>query len=107
MTLLGTAGLERLARINHAHAVKLADALSGVKGVELVNETFFNEFTLRLSRPAAETVEKLARKGVLGGVPVSRLLPKAGLDDLLIVANTEVNTDEDRAAFVAALKEVL
>ena len=48
-------------------------------------------------------VEALAEKGVLGGVPVSRLLPDAGLDDLLIVATTEINTDEDRAAFVAAL----
>jgi glycine dehydrogenase subunit 1 len=44
---------------------------------------------------------------VLAGVPVSRLLPGAGLDDLLIVANTEVNTDEDREAFIAALKGVL
>ena len=107
MALLGEAGLRRLARINHASAVKLADALSGVNGVQVVNETFFNEFTLRLSRPAAQIVEALARKNVLGGVPVSRLLPKAGLDYLLIVANTEVNTDEDQSAFVAALKEVL
>jgi glycine dehydrogenase subunit 1 len=52
-------------------------------------------------------VEKLVAKGVLGGVPVSRLLSGKGLDDLIIVANTEVNTDEDRATFVAALKEVL
>jgi glycine dehydrogenase subunit 1 len=37
-------------------------------------------------------------------VRASRLLPDAGLDDLIIVANTEVNTDEDRAAFVAALR---
>jgi glycine dehydrogenase subunit 1 len=44
---------------------------------------------------------------VLGGVPVSRLLPDAGLDDLIVVASTEVNTDEDRASFVAALQEVL
>ena len=107
MTLLGSAGLKRLARINHANAVKLADGLSGVRGVKLLNETFFNEFTVRLSRPAAETVERLAAKGVLGGVPASRLLPQAGLDDLLIVASTEVNTDEDRSAFIAALEEVL
>jgi glycine dehydrogenase subunit 1 len=107
MSLLGEAGLRRLARINHANAVKLADALSGVRGAEVVNDTFFNEFTLRLSQPAAEIVEKLARKGVLGGVPASRLLPGGGVDDLLIAANTEVNTDEDRSAFVAALKEVL
>lgn len=107
MTLLGQAGLSRLAEVNHANAVKLADALAGVKGVEVLNETFFNEFTLKLSKPAAQVVEALAEKGVLGGVPASRLMPGAGLDDLLIVANTEINTDDDRAAFVAALAEVL
>src|SRR5215212_1848688 len=82
MTLLGAAGLARLARINHANAVKLADALARVPGVEVLNETFFNEFTVRLRRPA-EVVERLAERGVLGGVPVSRILPGAGLDDLL------------------------
>jgi glycine dehydrogenase subunit 1 len=107
MSLLGEAGLKRLARINHANAVKLADMLKGVKGVELLNGTFFNEFTLRLSGNAHEIVEKLAAQNILAGVPASRLLPGKGLDDLLIVANSEVNSDEDRAAFVAALKEVL
>ncbi|MBA1158319.1 aminomethyl-transferring glycine dehydrogenase subunit GcvPA [Microvirga mediterraneensis] len=107
MTLLGEKGLSRLARINHANAVKLADQLSQVKGVEVLNETFFNEFTVKLAKPAAEVVERLAEKGVLAGVPVSRLMPGAGLDNLLLVASTEVNTDDDRAALVAALKEVL
>jgi glycine dehydrogenase subunit 1 len=107
MTLLGQAGLTRLARVNHANAVKLADMLDGVSGAEVLNKTFFNEFTVKLSKPAADVVERLAEKGVLAGVPVSRLLPEAGLDNLLLVASTEVNTDDDRAAFVAALKEVL
>ena len=45
---------------------------------------------------------------MLGGVPVSRLIPgKAQLADLIIVASTEINTDEDRARFVQALGEVL
>ncbi|MBF9195492.1 aminomethyl-transferring glycine dehydrogenase subunit GcvPA [Microvirga terrestris] len=107
MTLLGEAGLSRLARINHANAVKLADQLASVKGVEVLNATFFNEFTVKLSKPAADVVERLAEKGVLAGVPVSRLLPGAGHDNLLLVASTEVNTDDDRAALVAALNEVL
>ncbi|POR49673.1 aminomethyl-transferring glycine dehydrogenase subunit GcvPA [Bosea psychrotolerans] len=107
MTLLGQAGLSRLAEVNHANAVKLADMLAGLKGVTVLNESFFNEFTVKLSKPAAQVVEALAEKGVLAGVPVSRLLPGAGLDDLLIVANTEVNTDDDRDAFVARLREVL
>ncbi len=108
MTLLGEAGLARLARINHANAVKLAQSLSELPGVTLLNDSFFNEFTLRLPGNAASIVDQLAAKGVLAGVPVSRLEPgKPELADLLVVASTEVNTDEDRAAFVAALKEVL
>ncbi len=107
MTLLGQAGFTRLAEVNHANAVALADALAGVKGVSVLNQSFFNEFTVQLPKPAAEIVEALASKGILAGVPVSRLLPGAGLDDLLLVASTEINTNEDRAAFVAALAEVL
>jgi len=107
LSLLGEAGLKRLARINHANAVKLADMLAGVKGVEVLNTSFFNEFTIRVAGQAAQIVEKLATKNILGGVPVSRLLPGKGCDDLIVLANTEVNTDEDRAALVAALKEVL
>ena len=107
MTLLGSEGLSRLARINHANAIKLADMLAGVKGVDVLNPSFFNEFTVKLNKPAAPVVEKLAAKKILAGVPVSRLWPDAGLDDHLILASTEVNTDDDRAALVAALKEVL
>jgi glycine dehydrogenase subunit 1 len=107
LTLLGEAGLTKLARANHANAVALTDMLETVAGVEILNKTFFNEFTLRVPGDAAALVEKLAAKGVLAGVPVSRLLPGAGLDDLLLVASTEMNTSEDRAAFVAALEETL
>lgn len=107
MTLLGSEGLSRLARINHANAIKLADMLGDVKGVDVLNPSFFNEFTVKLNKPTAPVVEKLAAKKILAGVPVSRLWPDAGLDDHLILASTEVNTDDDRAALVAALKEVL
>jgi glycine dehydrogenase subunit 1 len=108
LSLLGEAGLRRLARINHANAIKLADALGAIPGVTVLNETFFNEFTIRVPGDAAALMEKLAATGVLGGVPASRLDPaRPELRDLIIVASTEVNTDEDRAAYAGALKEVL
>jgi glycine dehydrogenase subunit 1 len=108
MTLLGEAGLRRLARVNHANAVALAAALESVPGVAVLNETFFNEFTVRVPGDAAAVIDALAAKGVLGGVPVSRIEPeRPELADLIVVAATEVNTEEDRAAYVAALKEVL
>ena len=108
MALLGGAGLERLARINHANALRLAGELAKVKGVEVVTPAFFNEFTLRLPGDAAEIVEELASRVVLAGVPASRLEPdRDDLGDLLIVAATETNSPADRDAFAAALAEVL
>lgn len=107
MTLLGEAGLTRLARLNHEAAVKLADRLAAVPGVTVLNDAFFNEFTLRVPGDAAAVVERLAERGVLGGLPVSRLEPGRGLDDLIVVAATEVNTEEDRVAYAEALAAVL
>ena len=108
LTLLGEAGLTRLARINHANAVKLADALARVPDVLVLNSAFFNEFTIRVPGDAAQVIEALAARRVIGGVPASRLDPgRPELKDLVIVAATEVNTDEDRAAYAAALAKVL
>ncbi|VTZ27159.1 putative glycine dehydrogenase (decarboxylating) subunit 1 [Methylocella tundrae] len=107
MSLLGEAGLRRLAKINHANAVDLADRLRRVPGVEVLNQSFFNEFTVRVPVRADALIERLAEKGVLAGVPASRLWPGESLDDLILVASSEVNTDEDRRAFVKALKGAL
>jgi glycine dehydrogenase subunit 1 len=106
LSLLGEEGFRRLARLNHARACALADRLAAVKGVEVINSSFFNEFTVRLPRAAAGVVDALAGRGILAGVPVSRLF--AGQHpDLLLVAATETNTDSDMDAFADALAKVL
>ena len=107
MTLLGGKGLRQLAQLNHARAVQLADALGAIDGVEILTNAFFNEFSLRVNGDAASIVDALAAKNVLGGVPVSRLAPDAGLDDVLVVAATEANSEDDISAFQTALQEVL
>ncbi|SDM23133.1 aminomethyl-transferring glycine dehydrogenase subunit GcvPA [Maricaulis salignorans] len=106
MTLLGEAGLRTLARLNHETACELADRLGSIEGVEVLNSSFFNEFTLRLPKPAAEVVDELARIGVLGGVPASRLYP-GQFEDLLLVTATETNTESDMIVFEKALRGVL
>jgi len=106
MSLLGEKGLRRLAAVNHAKARKLRDALTSVPGVEVLTPRFFNEFAVRLPRNAAEVTEALARRGVLAGVPYSRLEPGA-MEDVLLVCATEVVTDEHIEAYRAALAEVL
>jgi glycine dehydrogenase subunit 1 len=108
LALLGEAGLTRLARLNHAAACNLADRLSAVPGVRLVNDAFFNEFSLRLPIPAADAVTALAEQGVLGGVAASRFYPdREDLADLLMVAVTETATNEDIDRYARVLVEVL
>jgi glycine dehydrogenase subunit 1 len=108
LSLLGEAGLKRLAELNHVTAVTLAERLARVPGVTVVNDGFFNEFTVRLPKDAAGVVERLAERKVLGGVPVSRLIPgRPELARLLLVAATETTTGEHIEAFAEALEEVL
>lgn len=106
MTLLGEKGLKQMAVINHETACSLADALDGIDGVEVLNDAFFNEFAVRLPKNANEVVDALAKVGVLAGVPASRLFP-GQFEDVLLVAATEINTDEDIAIFDKALRSVL
>jgi len=73
LSLLGEEGLTRLARINHAKASSLADRLAALPGVEIVTPAFFIEFTVKLPKPANAVVDALAAKGIIAGVPASRL----------------------------------
>jgi glycine dehydrogenase subunit 1 len=108
LALLGEAGLTGLARLNHATAVAAVETLSAIPGVELVNKSFFNEFTLHLPCAAAPVVDALAGRGILAGIPVSRLDPgRAELENLLLVAATEMVTPQDIDGFATALREVL
>ncbi|MGE0577690.1 MAG: aminomethyl-transferring glycine dehydrogenase subunit GcvPA [Reyranella sp.] len=108
LSLLGEAGFRRLAELNHAKACELADRVAALPGVTVLNESFFNEFTVRLPRPAAPVVEALAAKRILAGVPVSRLIPNdPSVDSLLLLAATETATEAGMAPLIAGLKEVL
>ena len=108
MTLLGEKGYRHLAQLNHAGTVKLKNKLAGIDGLEVLNETFFNEFTVRLSNNAAEVVETLVENDVIAGLPVSRLYPdRPELNNILIIAVTETTSEDDMDILVAELKEVL
>lgn len=108
MTLLGEKGLRQLAALNHAKACAAAERLARVPGVELLNDSFFNEFTLVLPKDARTAVRAMADRQVLGGVSLGRLYPDAeGLANGLVVAVTETVTDEDIEALASALEEVL
>jgi glycine dehydrogenase subunit 1 len=107
MSLLGETGLRKLALLNHEKAVATRDALAAIPGVDILTPRFFNEIAVRLPRPAAEVVERLAEHRVLAGVPFSRLNPGAGMDDVLLVAATETTLDPDIQILAKSLTKVL
>jgi glycine dehydrogenase subunit 1 len=108
MTLLGERGLRDLASLNHAMAVQAADRLAQIPGVSVINDSFFNEFTLQLPTEARPVVRALADRKILGGVSLGRLYPGiSALENGLVVAVTETVSPEDLETFAAALQEIL
>ncbi len=110
LTLLGETGLTRLAELNHANAVRLETKLKRVKGIRTLGNSYFNEFAVYLGedKDAADVVDALADRGILGGVPASRFYPEwPELRPILLLATTETNSESDMDALVAALTEVL
>lgn len=101
MALLGEDGFKTLARLNHERACALADALAKIPGVKVENQSFFNEFTITLpgGKSSKAVVDALAQKRVIAGYPVK--------PDKIVVCATEVTSDEDIAAFAAALTGVI
>ena len=106
MSLLGERGLRELAAENHRLACIAADRLAKVPGVSVLNNAFFNEFTLMLNgKPARAIVRDLADKGVLAGVSLGRLYPGVeALEHALLVAVTETTTEDDIEALAQGLE---
>lgn len=103
MSLLGEDGFKQLAVLNHEAAIKTAEALDSLDGVKVLNDSFFNEFTVELPREADEVVEIMADCGIIMGHP----LKGAGNDNKVLMAATEMTTDEDIDALKVILEEVL
>ena len=107
LSLLGERGFKKLSKLNHEAAIKLYDQLRNLEGFKVRNKSFFNEFTLELPISAVTFVEKMSGKGVLAGVPISRLVNQDdSFSNLLLVASSEMNSDSDREAFIKLAKEV-
>jgi len=108
MTLLGEKGLRDLAAVNHHLACMAADRLAQIPGVTVLNENFFNEFTIMLDREARPLVRGLADNGILAGVSLGRLYPDVGaLENGLLVTVTETVDETDIEALALAIEEAL
>ena len=97
--LLGEIGFKQLALINHKKACDLAEKLSLVKGVKVLNESFFNEFTIELNQDASVVNKKLLAKNIIGGLALE--------GNKLLVAATELTSTNDMDILAKELAEIL
>lgn len=106
LACLGKSGFEKTGRLCAAKAVFARSELLKIKGVKPVgDDSFFNEFTVRLPADAAETAGRMIDKGFAAGFPLGRYYPDR--KDQLLVAVTEKRTKEEIKALANALEAVL
>lgn len=106
MSLLGSAGLERVAAACQTQTRELVDTLTKIKGVKLAFKgPRFHEAVLQLDRKVGDVLEALAQRGVIGGYDLSRQYPQLG--NALLVCATETRTSEDIKVYEKAMQEVM
>ncbi len=104
LSSLGPVGLREVAVAGVVMASRLEKALSDL-GLEIATRgKFFNEFAVKLPKPANQVRTALAAKGIHACVPVPL---EYGLGHAGLFCATELTTDADISSLVTALREVL
>ena len=105
ISLLGKEGLREVADLNYQKAHYAAEKIAALDGFELwSDEVFFNEFAVKCPLPAAELNEALLDAGIIGGYDLGENYP--GMENVMLVAVTEMNTKDDIDYLISALEEV-
>lgn len=106
LSLLGAAGLQRVAEASMRRTADLQEALTRIGGVApAFDAPRFHEMVLTLDRPAAPLLVALAQRGIGGGLDLSEHYPELG--HALLVCATETKTDADIASYASTLREIL
>jgi len=93
LSLMGEKGFREVGimSFNNAH---MLSGLLAEKGIKTLNKNFFNEFVIEVAN-ADEFLAKLKGANILGGIKLD--------DKHILVAATEMNSEEDIRAYVDAL----
>lgn len=105
MSLLGTKGLQEVAKHCHDNTTRLVQELTAIPGVELVfSSPFFHEALLRLQQPVDEILCSLRKEGIIGGYSLESHYPQ--LKNTLLVCATEMRSQQDIAHYAHSLKQI-
>ncbi len=93
LTVMGEKGFRQASYLSAKMAHKLSEKLAE-KGIKTLNKNFYNEFVIEVSN-SDEFLAKLKANGILGGLKLDRTK--------ILVATTELTTDEDVDLYVATV----
>lgn len=93
LTVMGEKGFRQAGYLSAKMAHKLSEKLAE-KGIKTINKNFFNEFVIEVS-DADKILEKLKENNIIGGLKID--------DNRILVAATEMNTDEDIELYINSL----
>lgn len=90
LTLLGEEGFRQASYLSAKRAHQLSEKLAE-KGIKTLNKQFFNEFVIEVEN-ADKVLSQLKQNGITGGLKLD--------NNKILVAATEMNTEEDINAYV-------
>ncbi len=106
-SLLGFEGIKEVgSRCMNKARYLFSGLLSETPASPLFDRPFFNEFPLRLPRPAVEVRDAMAEEGYWAGIPAAEM-GLADHDDVMLIAVTEKRTRDQLDGYVDALTRVL
>ena len=93
LSLLGPAGLKKIAHVNLQRAHYLQEKLCDHPQIQLLfTSPFFNEFAIRINGSLEQIIHKLFEDGIIAGLPLKKFYPQ--FDDCLLVNVTELHNKE-------------
>jgi glycine dehydrogenase subunit 1 len=106
LAALGKTGLNACASLNLRRAHQLVKRVAAIPGFERrFSAHFFNEVVVRVPGRAAAVLDRLERRGILGGVDLGRWYPELG--DCILMAATELTAPAHIDRLVTELSDDL
>ena len=106
MSMLGAEGLARVAATCVERTRQLVGALTAIDGIEpMFDGPAFHEAVLRLDRPVAPLLDKLAARDIFAGYDLAQDFPDLG--PALLVCATETKTPADVETCARAFSDVM
>ncbi|MEJ2141112.1 MAG: aminomethyl-transferring glycine dehydrogenase subunit GcvPA [Gammaproteobacteria bacterium] len=105
MSLIGPAGLEKVAAASHVNTISLVEKLTSLDGVSKVfDRPLFHEAVLKFDSPVDEIIQAMSDQGIVAGIKLEDDYPE--LENCLMVCATETKTEADLETYKENIERI-